>query len=134
LIRIQLNPTIRQLRQFAGVWIGFCAILGLALYLKGGPTKAMIAWIAGLAGVPGLFFPAIMKPLYLLLTYATFPIGLVVSHIVMAAVFYLVFTPVAVIMKMLGRDLLERKFDPHASSYWRPVKSQTDLESYFRQY
>ena len=49
---------------------------------------------------------------------AAFPIGWVVSHALMAAIYYLVITPMAVAMRLLGRDPLDRRFDRDATTYW----------------
>ena len=40
------------------------------------------------------------------------------APIVMGAVFFLVVTPTGLIMKMLGKKLLDNKFDKSKKSYW----------------
>jgi Saxitoxin biosynthesis operon protein SxtJ len=42
----------------------------------------------------------------------------VVSPVVMGVIFFTVFTPAALIMRVIGRDALARSFDPAAPSYW----------------
>ena len=44
-------------------------------------------------------------------------IGTIVNTIVLAVVFYLVITPMGLVMKLAGKDPMRRKFDPSASSY-----------------
>ena len=43
----------------------------------------------------------------------------VVSPIVMAVIFFAVFTPVAIVMRLAGRDALARRYEPAAPSYWK---------------
>jgi hypothetical protein len=52
----------------------------------------------------------------------------------MALIFYLVVTPLGVIMRLTGRDPMERRFDPKAKTYWKPRPTQTDASRYFRQF
>ncbi len=42
----------------------------------------------------------------------------IVNPLVMALVFYLAVTPTALIMRLLGKDLLNRRFDRGAKTYW----------------
>jgi hypothetical protein len=134
-IRIERNPSPRQLRQFSGVWIGFFALLGAVMLMRHGGSRAAAVFALGLAaGVPGLIFPTAIKPIYLAASYASFPVGWLVSHVALAGVYYFVFTPAGVIMRLLGRDPLERRFDPGRESYWKPYEAQTRPDRYFRQY
>ena len=43
----------------------------------------------------------------------------VVSPIVMGVIFFAVFTPVAIVMRLAGRDALARRYEPAAPSYWK---------------
>ena len=45
-------------------------------------------------------------------------LGLIVSPIVMAAIYFLVVSPTGFIMRLLGKDLLKLKFDKNIKSYW----------------
>lgn len=53
-------------------------------------------------------------------------IGLVVTSIIMVALFYLVFSPIAIVLRILKKDLLHLKRDPRRKTYWidRPHKKQ----------
>ena len=87
-----------------------------------------------LAGILAGVRPAANRPLYVLLVVLTFPIGWVVSHVVFAAVFLGIITPVGLVFRVIGRDVLERRFDAEARSYWRPRPRRTDVRRYFRQF
>jgi hypothetical protein len=45
-------------------------------------------------------------------------LGLIVSPIAMAILFYLVITPIGVLMRLFGKAAMRAHFDPRASSYW----------------
>ncbi len=136
LIRIEHHPTRRQLNAFGVIWLVFLGILGAVAAGRGGPLGAAIAcWIAAVA-VPaiGWLMPGFMRIAYLVMAYAAFPVGFVVSHLLLAAVYYLVLTPIGVVMRILGHDPMSRRFDPSAESYWVPRETEENAERYFRQF
>ena len=45
-------------------------------------------------------------------------LGRIIAPIVIAIVFFLVVTPIAIIMRLLGKDLLKKKYDSRNKSYW----------------
>jgi hypothetical protein len=42
----------------------------------------------------------------------------VVSPVVLGLIFYGVFTPVGFVMRLAGRDIMRRRFEPGSASYW----------------
>ena len=137
MIEIHKNPSNQELRRFAVIWLPlFCAIVGSGLYFKAHHHLAGVAvgGIAVAALTAGIAAPAVMKPVYLALMYVTFPIGWVMTHVLLALLYYGVITPVGLAMRLAGRDTMGRRFDPAAASYWVPRQPITDRERYFRQY
>jgi len=65
---------------------------------------------------------------------AVFPIGWIVSHLLLAIVFYMVVFPVGMLMRLFRYDALKRKFDPDCESYWRKREKNNDPRKYFRQF
>ena len=45
-------------------------------------------------------------------------LGSIVSPIVMGLVFFVVLTPVAIVMKLIGKDILKKKFNKNKKTYW----------------
>ena len=73
--------------------------------------------------------------IYLGWLYAVFPIGWTVSHVLLAATYYLVVTPDrAADATGQRRDPLERTLDRAASSYWTERRPVRDVRRYFRQF
>tara|TARA_B100001123_G_C15259599_1_gene1006056 strand:+ start:881 stop:1261 length:381 start_codon:yes stop_codon:yes gene_type:complete len=58
-------------------------------------------------------------------------LGRVVAPIVMAAVFFLILTPIGLLMRMIGKDLLNIKFSKD-NSYW--IKREKNIGSMKRQF
>ena len=59
---------------------------------------------------------------------------LVVSYTVLAMVFYLVLTPIGLLMRLVGYDPMSRRFDKDAASYWVPREGSRKVGRYFRQF
>jgi len=78
--------------------------------------------------------PGLMRIVYLTGAYAALPIALVISHLMLAVVYYLLLTPTGVLMRLLGHDPLARRFDASAQTYWRPRHRAENVARYFRQF
>jgi hypothetical protein len=135
LIRIDRNPGIRQLRVFAGAWLVCFGGMAIVLRAKGHPYAAMGIGVMAI-GVPsiGLAAPRVLRLVYLGLTYLTFPIGWAISHAILACLYFCVFTPVGLLLRLFGHDPLSRKFDRDASTYWKPRPESAPANRYFRQH
>ena len=75
-----------------------------------------------------------MRAVYVGLSCAAFPVGFVVSHVVMVLVYYGVVTPIGLVMRLLGHDPMHRGFDRDAATYWVERPAVHDPKRYFRQF
>ena len=113
----------KELRNFALIWCGIFLIISIAPLLQG---KSIREWAIPFA----IFFliiaftkPAILQPFYTIWTKIGDIIGSIVSKIMLTVLFYAVFTPVAVILRLIGKDPLNKKLDKNADSYWHERNS-----------
>jgi len=136
LIDINWSPSKRELRFFAGMLLVFLAVIGgLVLKNTGSIQTASYVWIPGaVIGLVGLALPGEIRWLYVGWIVAAFPIGWTVSHLLLAIIFYLLLTPLGIIMRLFGYDPMHRQWDPDAGSYWVVRRSKTDAAHYFRQF
>lgn len=137
LIEINRNPSRRELRQFAGIWFpAMMAFIGWLFLRKADSLSIAIAvWTVGVVvSLVGWFVPTFMRWVFVGWMYAAFPIGWTVSHVLLAAIFYLVLTPISLVARVCGRDRLRLKWDRSARSYWVPHAAVTDPKRYFRQF
>ena len=134
LIRINKNPSPRQLFVFAASWLGFMGALGAVGWFRGRHAHAAVFWVlAAVLPLAGLASRSLLRIVFLGLSYAAYPVGIVVSNIVLALVYYVALTPIGLTMRLFRYDPLARKFDPAAQSYWIPRKTDKPAESYFKQ-
>jgi hypothetical protein len=137
LIEINKNPSSRELRQFAGIWFpAFCGLIGGLIWTKAGlPAAAIALWVAaGLIAVTGMRWPQSMRPLWIGWMYAAFPIGWTISHLLMAAIYYLIITPIGGLMRICGKLTICKHLNPAAKTYWEPHRQAEDPSRYFRQF
>ena len=122
------------LRQFAALSILVFGGMAYWQRLHGRSTLALIfVALAVLIGPLGLLKPQAIRFVFVGITGMLFPIGWLVSQIVLALLFFGVFTPVALLFKLIGRDALARHQRPEVPTYWVVQPSVKDLRSYFRQ-
>lgn len=137
MIEINRNPARKQLNQFGFIWLGFLTFFGaIARFKLGEPTLALVLWVAAVVvPVIGWLVPSFMRLVFVGMSYLAWPIGFVVSHVILAAVYYLVFTPIGLLMRVFGYDPMKRKFDETTPSYWVVRDpAATDPKRYFRQF
>ncbi len=136
-VQINTDPTRRELHQFGFIWLGFLALFGVVAYFKfGSPLVARWLWVAAVVvPIVGWLVPAFMRLVFLGMSYLAWPIGFVVSHVVLAVVYYLVLTPIGLLTRVFGYDSMKKRFDPEAESYWieRSLEA-VDPKCYFRQF
>ena len=130
------STSARHLRQFAAAWLVFLLAAGLHQGFVRGHQKTgvILAIVALVVGVLGLIKPAAIRWIYAGAMALTFPIGWVISRLMVLLMFYGIITPVALFFKLRGRDLLCRKPRPGRVSFWTPKSTPQDVRSYFRQF
>ena len=136
-VQINKNPTRRELNQFGFIWLGFLALFGVVAYFKfSSPLAARWLWIAAVVvPIVGWLVPAFMRLVFLGMSYLAWPIGFVVSHVVLAAVYYLVLTPIGLLTRLFGYDSMKKDFDPDVESYWVGRSAEAvNPKRYFRQF
>lgn len=136
-VQINRQPTRRQLNQFGLIWMGFVALAGLIAIMKFElHDLARVLWSAAvLVPLIGWLFPPFMRWVFLGMSYLGWPIGFVVSHVVLAIVYYLVLTPIGLMTRLFGYDSMKMRFDRDAATYWteRPPSAGA-AKRYFRQF
>jgi hypothetical protein len=146
MMEINWAPSRRHLRVFGagalvvfgllGAWLFFAhRLVGFEIAAPAAEAVACGLWaLAAMAGILAAAAPAALRPLYIAMAAVSLPIGWLVSHIVLAIVYYGILTPIGLALRLGGRDLLRRKFDPHAPSYWVDRPAARNVKSYFRQF
>jgi hypothetical protein len=105
-------------RSFGFVFTAAFIFLGFWPLRHGRPLR--IWWLAAAAVFLAvtLIRPSVLHPLNRIWTRLGILLGRIVSPVVTALLFFLVFTPVALILRWSGKDILHTAKDPDAETYW----------------
>ena len=137
LVELKKDPTTRDLKWFGVMFGAFLLVVGAIFRWKlGQPAIAQGLWIAAVV-VAVLYYaiPPVRKPMFVGWMYLTFPIGFIISHVVLAAFYFGMLTPVGLFMRyVLKRDPMQRQFEPARTSYWLEREAQPESRRYFRQF
>ena len=132
---ISFQPPAKTLRQFAAIWLVFLGALAARQHFKYGHDRVALtlAVLAVVVGLAGLVRPPLVKWVYVGAMIVAFPIGWVVSLVAMAAIFFLVFTPLALAFRLARVNLLSRQ-RADVPSYWVRKPGVSDPRRYFSQF
>lgn len=133
---LSFTPSSRVLRQFAVlvlvVFGSLSAWYGIVRDEPGLATGFGLA--AGVIGPLGLIAPGAIRPIFVAWMVVAFPIGWTVSRVLLALIYYGLFTPLGLVFRIVGRDRLGRRHRPDLDTYWTPKAQATSVRSYFRQF
>jgi len=122
-----LNVKLLDNRIFGLVFSAIFFVIALLPFIWGGEYRLWALLVALVWAVPALFFPSILAPLNRLWAQFGLLMHKVVNPVLMALIFFLTVVPTGLILKLLGKDPMRRKFDSNVDSYWisRDPKSLT---------
>ena len=112
------RPPLPSDRSFGTVFIVFFALLAIYAWWKGAVWFRWPLLAAGLTGAVTLVRPGLLRPLNRLWMKLAELLNQIVSPLVMAVIFYGLFTPIAWVMRATGRDTMKRRFEEDLPSYW----------------
>ena len=88
--------------------------------------------ISGVFLILGLINSKLLTPLNVLWFKLGMILGAIISPIVMGIVFFLVVTPTGFILRIMGKDLLNKKYDKEKETYW--IKREASIGTMKRQF
>lgn len=108
----------RDVRKF-GVTIGIVLLLVSVFFLwKEKPSAIYFALAAILFTGLTWLLPGFMRPLYRGWMALAVVMGFVMTRVILTILYYGMFTPIALVMKLLGKDPLHERLDKQAETYW----------------
>jgi len=105
-------------RSFGFVFAAVFGLIGLYNAWHSGRAWPWLALVAAGFLAIALISPAVLAPLNRLWTRFGLLLAMIVNPIVLGILFFVVFTPMAVIARLVGKDFLRLKRRPEATSYW----------------
>jgi hypothetical protein len=116
-----IKSSTRELKKFALTMAAVLALIGGLLLWRHRSYCWYFLILSVLFLLSGLFTPVILKPVHKLWMTLSIVIGWFVTRLILVTLFYLVLTPTALLLRILGKDVLDIKFKKNGSeSYWLP--------------
>ena len=133
-MRLKLKEDPREWRKFMLVWCAVAAVLlgwlAFRRILAPAPAAAagalVIAFAAAAAVAPRLFRPAYRAGMTL-----SFYVGQFMGAVILTVFYLFVLTPMGLLLRLAGKDLLDLKLDRSADSCWKPARKPGPLEQQF---
>jgi hypothetical protein len=138
---VNWNPDRQARKKFAfSLVIGFPAIaimFSAVAFLKTHSLNHSFVWLGAIGFAVGLvlwLLPQIAKPFYVVWYFLACCMGMVIGNLLFALLFYLVFTPLGLLLRLRKDRPIKKGFDKSQKSYWCDVEKPADAERYFRQF
>lgn len=105
-------------RSFGFTFAVVGGLIGSWLWYRQSKYGLPVIGVGALFALIAVTVPKILHPLNVLWMRFGLLLNKIVSPIVLGAIFYLVFAPVGLLFRIIGRDALHRSFDARRPSYW----------------
>ncbi len=131
--KIESSP--KKLREFGLVVGGVLCALGILLWWRGRGSWPYFLAPGTLLVITGAIIPVILKPLQKAWMTLAILMGWVMTRVLLSTLFYLAITPIGLILRLTGKDLLDQKLEPKKQSYWKirhqPPRIPADYEKQY---
>jgi hypothetical protein len=118
------DPTRRQLVWFSIIFTAFFLVLGTYPLLHHALPRMWSLGLAAAFALSGAIRPGILRRPYAAWMAFGAALGWVNSRVFLTLAYFLMFSPAAVIMRLLGKDPLKRQFEPGLPTYRTPRQAR----------
>ncbi|SDD33950.1 hypothetical protein SAMN05421538_101406 [Paracoccus isoporae] len=118
-------------RNFGLVFAVVFALIALLPLFGGQAPRSVVLAIAAIFAALAFMAPQVLRTPNRLWFKLGMLLGAIVAPIVMGLIYLLAFVPMGVILRLMGKDLLDQNMEPDRDSYWiarneppKPMKLQ----------
>ena len=131
----RIDANTKAIRSFGITFLIVLGAIGGLLIFKGRDGGYIWMGIGGLFFLLGLLAPRALRGVYRIWMGLAVVLGYFMSRIILSVLFYLVVTPIGLFLRLLGKDILNEKWDKKANSYWiKRDKRAVDKKQYEKLY
>lgn len=116
-----LNTDSKELRKFALVMTIGLALVGGLLFWREKAAWPYLFYASGFFLLAGLIYPKLLSPIEWIWMKIALVLGFVVTTILVTLTYYLVITPIGLLMRLFGKDPLMLKKRKDMRSFWIDV-------------
>lgn len=114
----QIKSSNKDIINFALLIGGIIAVIGFISMFYKSPAFMYLIPFGFIFMLIGFILPVVLKPIYFLWMTISVILGFISTRIILGLLFYIVITPINIITKLLGKDLLNVKINKSESTYW----------------
>ena len=112
------SPPLPSDRSFGTLFVFVFGLLAAWGWWKGWAAASWLGGLCALTGVVTLARPTLLRPFNKAWMALAELLNRVVSPVVLGVIYFGLFTPIAFGMRLAGRDALNRRTVPAATTYW----------------
>lgn len=105
-------------RSFGAVFTTVFLVVALFPLLKGHPIRAWALWPTVALAIVTALRPSLLRHVNRLWMRFGLLLGRIATPMILGLLLYAVFTPIGLLLRLFGKDLLRLKREPSAPSYW----------------
>ena len=113
-----VSVKISQIRSFGLIVGTVFSVIGIwPLVFRGEGVHLLALVVSGFLVIPAIIYPRVLAPVYRSWIYVGAGLGWLNTRMILAIGYFLLFTPISWVMSLMGKDPLQRTFDPNRSTY-----------------
>ena len=116
----------KDLKEFSLIWAVIFTIIGIIPYFKHTTPQNWAFGVSLIFIMVAFFKPNILESFYKIWTKFGGLMGHYISKVILFVLYFGLFTPISLLLKLLGKDLLDKKIDKDADSYWIERENQPE--------
>lgn len=121
-MKSEQKKTVAELRKFGLVMAIPLGIITGLFFWKGRGSAVIFLALTLFFASSALVFPKILTPVERYWMKLAEILSAVMTRVILTLTFFIVITPLGLFLRLIGKDLLQRKFEPDRPSYWEPVE------------
>jgi len=121
-----------DLKSFGLIWAGIFMFIGLIPLIKHGDIRIWAIVVSFIFIALSILKPELLTQFYKIWMKIGNFIGNIISKVMISVLFFLIFTPIAIILRLAGKDLLNKKISKSQKSYW--IEREVQPESMKNQF
>ncbi len=131
----EIKSSKKDLRNFGLLVGGVLFALGALLWWYDSPAHPYLLGIGGVLFVLGILFPKVLTPLQKVWMGIAVVMGFFMTRLILSILYYVVFTVIGLLLRLVGKKVLGGGVDKSATSYWNRWEekefNKEDLEKQF---
>lgn len=113
----------KELREFGLVMTTACVVFGGVFLWRGAELAPLILFVLGILFlVPAIFAPERLRTAEIWWMRFAARLSAVMTVVIVTLTFFLAVTPLAILLRLMRKDLLSLRIAPEAETYWVPVE------------